>query len=128
MHDVDPLDYLRFHILAGGCVTLCLDGAAVAVGGVSGPSADNGCIWFLGADAIERKPLAFCRATKALLPQVVRGWRRVGNYVPTMRTSTICWLRYLGFDFGEVFVHQSGIEVVRFCMTFDTALHEPTGP
>lgn len=69
------------------------------VGGIVPDAHNAGCgiVWLLGSDELIRSARAFWQITRRSLLSEARGYRAVWNLVDPANTTTIRWLRRLGF-------------------------------
>lgn len=75
---------------------LCLFGAAPfgLMGDIASP-------WLLGTDALPRYPQALTKGAQRYLTQIGQQYPRLMNYVDARNTTSIAWLRRIGFEFDE---------------------------
>lgn len=66
----------------------------------------RGCVWMLTSDVVERHPLRFLRAVRAVMPQVTADYDYLFNHVYVKNTTAIHWLKWLGFEMHDP--HPSG--------------------
>lgn len=62
-----------------------------------------GVPWMLGTDAIKRRWVWFLRNSNEIVQSVSRHYDMLYNRVDVRNTVHIRWLRWCGFEFGEVF-------------------------
>jgi|VirMetMinimDraft_7_1064189.scaffolds.fasta_scaffold00089_46 hypothetical protein len=80
------------------CWAGLIGGRVVFVGGVSHASmTGRRSPWLLGADELERHPAAFLRYCVEKMPQVRAAYPWLENYVDARASTTIRWLKWLGF-------------------------------
>jgi hypothetical protein len=59
--------------------------------------ANVGIPWLVASATVERHPLPFLRAARARLPQMLRPYSALINFVDGRNTKAIAWLRWMGF-------------------------------
>lgn len=82
--------------------TVFIDGEAAFMFGVSTlePDSDWAVPWLLSTDTVDRYPVAFLRATKALLAEVLERYPQLVQFVDTRYTQSLAWVERLGFKVG----------------------------
>jgi hypothetical protein len=75
-----------------GDTLLCLFGVGPAIN-----RRGEGCIWLLGTDAIKKHRRPFLAACQEWLPEMLRRYRVLFNYVDHRNRAALRWARWLGF-------------------------------
>lgn len=80
------------------------DGQPVAIFGVSrrGYLSNVGAPWLLGTNEIRKHTAAFLRLSRVYVPIMAEGFVRLENFVDFRNKLSIRWLRWIGFDIGEL--------------------------
>lgn len=76
-----------------------VDGEAFCLFGVASHSilTGAGTPWLLGTDMARKVPKEFLKQSRALLPVMSKGFRRLENWVDSRNDVSIRWLKWLGF-------------------------------
>lgn len=99
-----PLESLRNAVKASHRARAWrVEGEVVCLFGVAPTSrlTGTGTVWLLGTPAVEAHQVAFLRASRPTLGEVIRGYRHLYNYVDARNTTAIRWLRWLGFTIHD---------------------------
>ena len=75
-------------------------------------------IWLLGSDGVRDNWLTFGKASKQLLPYLIKRYGVVSNYVLAEYTTSIKWLKWLGAEFEETPIKFSGHDFYKFNLTY----------
>lgn len=93
-----PADALNLSLAAGGPArTWLIDGTPAAMGGIN----DQGVIWLLGTDLIDRHVRAFLLESRREFEERRRQFQAVFNFIDVRNRRSIRWLRWLGFSMSE---------------------------
>lgn len=117
IHFHSPYTALRLGIEARGeSWTIVVDGVPIGIVGVSKRSllGNIGTPWLLGTDKLTASNRLFLKYSKFILKNMGEGYDRLENYKSVENTSTIKWLRYLGFEFDEEIKSVRGVTYQRF--------------
>lgn len=81
-------------------VAALADGVPFAIFGVAPRSAlsETGIPWLLGSDDIEQHRRAFLRHGRVFVAAMLDMYPHLENYVDARNTTSIEWLKWLGFD------------------------------
>jgi hypothetical protein len=55
------------------------------------------CFWMVGTDNINKHPVAFARCSREVTARVIDKYKWTKNYVDARNTTSIRWLKWLGF-------------------------------
>ena len=84
-------------------------------GVVSTPqNAKHGTIWMLASDELQNHWLYFTKRTKKWVDYFLSDYDFVYNFVPKNNTTTIKWLKWLGFSFSDKEIVVRGTKVLYF--------------
>lgn len=75
-------------------------------------------IWLLGSEGVRDNWLTFGKASKQLLPYLIKRYGVVSNYVLAEYTTSIKWLKWLGAEFEETPIKFSGHDFYKFNLTY----------
>ena len=83
------------------CFTAVADDEPIAMFGVAPDGTDNGIVWMVATNALERMTLrkALLKSSRELLPVLMAGYSKVYNVVDQRNDKAIRWLHWLGFEF-----------------------------
>ncbi len=97
-----PREVIEPAIAAGEAFAAYFDGSIGCVFGVMpyGWGA-VGIPWMVGTATLERHPMAFLRAARARLPEMLRPHAALVNFVDARNTKAVQWLRWMGFQIDE---------------------------
>ena len=125
-----PATALMDPFVAGhGPTTFALeqDGKLIALAGLT-PLLIGSGIWMLGSEEIDDCGLDFLRLGREWVHWAAREHGPLQNVVPVQCTTTIRWLKWMGFDFDPSFMHFSGVRFVRFRMKATGRPEKRNGP
>lgn len=76
-----------------------VDDEPVCIFGIvrNGAFSDEGTIWMLGTDAVEKNSIRFLRNCREQVEKMTKGFRRVSNFCHAENKTTLKWLEWLGF-------------------------------
>lgn len=95
---VTPMDALLGGLEGHYCKTVLLDGAVVAMFGVSGIGKDgDGIPWMLASDLLKKIRKPFLRESKEYLDEMFHGYKRLYNVAWQKNKEHLRWLKWLGF-------------------------------
>lgn len=99
---VSPIEALSqgFHT-CGYNRTVLLDGAVVAIFGISGKKGEVGIPWMLASHLLTKIRKPFVRECKEFLEEMSEDYQLLHNRVWSKNTEHIRWLKWLGFTFME---------------------------
>ena len=60
-----------------------------------------GCPWLLGTEGVIEHAAAFTRHTRPEFARMTQGYNRLVNFVDARNTTSVRWLKWLGFSFDE---------------------------
>lgn len=105
-HAMSPTEALLFsldtsHVAYSGFV----DDEIILMWGISPAEHGFGAIWMLASDDLEKHRLAFLRRSKVFVNCARSCYSGLGNFVDARNTTSIQWLRWLGFTIGDAKPH-----------------------
>lgn len=76
-----------------------VDGEPVCMFGVGAVNilSQRGAPWLLGVEGLERYSFAFLRRNRPIIKEMIGTFSYLENYVDARNTTSIRWLRWLGF-------------------------------
>jgi len=84
----------------------------VCVFGVTDLLDSGGIPWMIGTNAIEKHKKAFLKACSLIFPALKEEYSYLENYVDARNTTSIKWLKWLGFEVFEP--HPFGLDRLPF--------------
>lgn len=128
MRDEDAKEVYDSHLLSpysalskamksrGDSWTIVVDGVPIGMVGVSNKSllGNKGNPWLLGTDKLTESTRLFVQFSKLLLKNMSKGYSRLENYISVENKSTMRWLKFLGFEFGEQIKSVTGVMFIKF--------------
>lgn len=101
----NSLEYCRASSVKSWCGLA--DGEPVVVFGVAPYSMMGGIgsPWLLGTDAIEKHAVKFLRDCRFYVSEMMQGFDILRNYVDARNTTSIQWLKWMGFDILDIEHH-----------------------
>ena len=105
-HGVSPRQALELSVAASdNAWTGFVDEAVALMWGVCPDGAGGGTIWMLGSDLLVQHQFAFLRRSKAFVNCNCSCYASLHNMVDDRNTTSLCWLRWLGFTIGKPVPH-----------------------
>lgn len=85
------------------CWAAVVDGETIAMFGVTprGP-AGQGRPWMIGTKDLDRHRFKFSKGCAAVVQEMLDTFPSLENVVDCRNRKTVRWLKWLGFDFGQV--------------------------
>jgi hypothetical protein len=117
-YDSDPYSIiLQSFSISEKCWTAIVDGEPIAIFGVVMKGAGQGRPWMVGTTALDRHRLKFTKGCQAVIDEMLSVFPVLENVVDTRNKRNIRWLRWLGFEFGEIiFVGLQSLPFITFRM------------
>lgn len=104
MTTLEPLSAVLLTVSHAVAVWTCMvDGEPAAIFGITRRSrlSTVGVPWLLSTDRLNRVPMAVMRRSKVYFDRMMRAFPVMENHVLAENTSTVGWLKWLGFDMEE---------------------------
>lgn len=97
-YGTDPLEMIRSSVARSVlCWTGFVDGELAAVIGVTPLTATVGVPWMLGTTVLDRHARVLVRRTPEYIDRMLAAFPHLLNYVHAKNTTSVRWLRRLGF-------------------------------
>lgn len=95
---------------------LFLDGELATLLGVIETPDGVGIPWLLSNDVVNRKPMSFWRASKAILAELRKLYPALLQWVDARYSRSICWAERLGFKVGPAEPHGAASLPFHLCV------------
>jgi hypothetical protein len=116
-NNVTPRQALEQGVAASkSCTTMLIDGVACVIFGlvVTDFLSGRGCPWMLASRDIMRHKRMLLKESPPILAEMMRECDYLSNYVHGKNTSSIRWLRWLGFTFDDPSPHGANGELFHY--------------